>query len=666
MLEMRLASVVLGVIGVEGTSQDCIEFYRSWRDPSQDPVDESLIVCSPEGYCENLYWVDDYAGFGVAVPGQEITCVHASELKDASEPEGIDWMEIPEGVEIVNILSSMEEFVGSEVMGAIDSYPFDPRFVELVDAIIPRLVEMITELGECLEGNGEHVERIAHEISEQFPVLDLWGSAVAILEAMNGSRDSIPVELGVQAHRLVSVYSEFRQLFLPPLSKEYGQLATDPLEEFDEEIRTESLIDAIIDEGESYSVVNVLIRALETGDCYRVNDLIDLAVNSLDPGEGCLIELAKSCYDTLSLSTRMSVLPLAIARWSLDIPSPLVPQAVSVVTHQDYTFAHAASLLSARDRFSNDLQRMQLMLVGSEATGSGPLYEFVSKSLSDALTSDLFTFVDSRNVVVQPNVRQDTLGDLRMVGRLVGLAIAHQVPIYFPLSRGCISVLIDPLHARMYTEEAFEWLQHDNPDRATPLANLKKISPQELEFAQLSFPGDESRIVDHNNLSQYLIDVAVADNIIPTEAGMIEITRGVYDVLPYGQLSWLSVEELSDLFVSAARPVTVAELRAASSVADSQKDFKEIEWFWETLESFSQEQLRNLLQFVSGSRFLPVHGLEASWLGIMVNTVEDARDSLPRAQLCFKQLKLPRYSSKQMLREKLLFAIDNCSTVDIS
>ena len=40
-------------------------------------------------------------------------------------------------------------------------------------------------------------------------------------------------------------------------------------------------------------------------------------------------------------------------------------------------------------------------------------------------------------------------------------------------------------------------------------------------------------------------------------------------------------------------------------------------------------------------------------------------EGLPTAQTCFFQLKLPVYSSKEMLAEKLRYAISNCRSIDM-
>lgn len=49
-------------------------------------------------------------------------------------------------------------------------------------------------------------------------------------------------------------------------------------------------------------------------------------------------------------------------------------------------------------------------------------------------------------------------------------------------------------------------------------------------------------------------------------------------------------------------------------------------------------------------------------VGEAVRSVPDLY--LPHAQTCFFSLSLPRYSSKRILREKLLYAVDQTTTMD--
>jgi ubiquitin-protein ligase E3 A len=64
------------------------------------------------------------------------------------------------------------------------------------------------------------------------------------------------------------------------------------------------------------------------------------------------------------------------------------------------------------------------------------------------------------------------------------------------------------------------------------------------------------------------------------------------------------------------------------------------------------------LSFSTGSDRAPVNGLKAMKFFIVKDEVDDDM-KLPSSHTCFNQLVLPNYSSKDILRQKLMMAIDN-------
>eukprot|EP00754_Rhynchopus_humris_P049742 Rhum_TRINITY_DN8559_c0_g2::Rhum_TRINITY_DN8559_c0_g2_i1::g.28671::m.28671 len=64
------------------------------------------------------------------------------------------------------------------------------------------------------------------------------------------------------------------------------------------------------------------------------------------------------------------------------------------------------------------------------------------------------------------------------------------------------------------------------------------------------------------------------------------------------------------------------------------------------------------LRFVSGRERVPVR------LKIMPLQVEQPDNFLPIASTCFFWISLPNYSSAQVLKRKLLYAISNCTDID--
>lgn len=84
-----------------------------------------------------------------------------------------------------------------------------------------------------------------------------------------------------------------------------------------------------------------------------------------------------------------------------------------------------------------------------------------------------------------------------------------------------------------------------------------------------------------------------------------------------------------------------------------------VSYFWDTVDRFSPEELSLLLRFVCGRSRLPP--FDSSYLPFMIQPLT-ARDSppdslLPQARTCFFTLSLPHYSSREILEDKLRYAI---------
>ena len=93
-----------------------------------------------------------------------------------------------------------------------------------------------------------------------------------------------------------------------------------------------------------------------------------------------------------------------------------------------------------------------------------------------------------------------------------------------------------------------------------------------------------------------------------------------------------------------------------------------IGWFWSVIEGFTEEERALFLRFVWGRLRLP--RTKADFPRKMIVQVEGESSAvvdgqLPSAMTCFFQLKLPRYSKRDILQHKLGYAIHFCRGIDL-
>jgi len=87
--------------------------------------------------------------------------------------------------------------------------------------------------------------------------------------------------------------------------------------------------------------------------------------------------------------------------------------------------------------------------------------------------------------------------------------------------------------------------------------------------------------------------------------------------------------------------------------------------FWRVLENFTNNERRLFLRFAWGrERLPPEEELQREELKIFPLPCKSPDQQLPQAETCFFTLKLPKYSTLEIAREKLLYAIIHTRTID--
>ncbi|KAG7353154.1 HECT-domain ubiquitin-transferase [Nitzschia inconspicua] len=139
---------------------------------------------------------------------------------------------------------------------------------------------------------------------------------------------------------------------------------------------------------------------------------------------------------------------------------------------------------------------------------------------------------------------------------------------------------------------------------------------------------------------------------------------GVSSILPVELLPILSGKELRDLFCGNTE-IDVDMLRQVVEYEGYHETDVVIEYFWDTLREFTHEERKLFLQFVWARNRLPLKATDFDApFKILKDSTKDSDQSLPSASTCFFSLSLPEYKSKDQLREKLLFAINNVTTME--
>merc|ERR1719373_472408 len=91
-----------------------------------------------------------------------------------------------------------------------------------------------------------------------------------------------------------------------------------------------------------------------------------------------------------------------------------------------------------------------------------------------------------------------------------------------------------------------------------------------------------------------------------------------------------------------------------------------IRWFWEVLHEMTQMEKKQLLMFTTSCSRAPLLGFSQLKPHFGISLPHYDEEQLPTASTCANLLKLPPYSSKALLRKKLLYAIKSNSGFELS
>jgi E3 ubiquitin-protein ligase HUWE1 len=148
--------------------------------------------------------------------------------------------------------------------------------------------------------------------------------------------------------------------------------------------------------------------------------------------------------------------------------------------------------------------------------------------------------------------------------------------------------------------------------------------------------------------------------------------QGFHDLIPRDLIKIFDHKEL-ELLISGLPTVDILDLSENVIYKNYSKQSNVIRWLWEILEEFKNAERAEFLSFVTGSSKVPVEGFKGLRGQNGVQKVEIIKmpcsnpdKRLPQAHTCFFQLDLPEYSSKEILKNRILLAIKEGKTFNIA
>ncbi|XP_063677273.1 E3 ubiquitin-protein ligase HERC2-like isoform X2 [Bolinopsis microptera] len=144
------------------------------------------------------------------------------------------------------------------------------------------------------------------------------------------------------------------------------------------------------------------------------------------------------------------------------------------------------------------------------------------------------------------------------------------------------------------------------------------------------------------------------------------VVEGLAKVIPVPLLSLFTGEELRTM-VCGHPDIPLDMLKSVAVYKGVEYNSPLVQWFWEILEIFSPSERSLFLRFVWGRTRLPRNIADFRGRDFVLQVLDKYQPPdhyMPESYTCFFLLKMPRYSSKEILTEKLRYAINFCKSID--
>ncbi|XP_055611780.1 E3 ubiquitin-protein ligase hyd-like isoform X2 [Uranotaenia lowii] len=268
----------------------------------------------------------------------------------------------------------------------------------------------------------------------------------------------------------------------------------------------------------------------------------------------------------------------------------------------------------------------------------------------------------------------ERLNAFRNVGRLIGLCLLQNELFPLFLQRHVLKYILSR-QVRFHDLAFFDPVVYDSLRQLVKDSQTKSgitiLQSMELNFVIDLIPEEGSGTVElvsggrdiqvnETNVFDYVRKYAEYRMVKTQEKALDAMRSGVFDVLPDTALDQLTAEDLR-LLLNGVGDIHVGTLISYTSFNDesnesSDKLLKFKRWLWSVVEKMSNLERQDLVYFWTGSPALPAS--EEGFQPMPSVTIRPADDAhLPTANTCISRLYIPLYSSKAVLRHKLLLAI---------
>ncbi|CAH0559022.1 unnamed protein product [Brassicogethes aeneus] len=263
----------------------------------------------------------------------------------------------------------------------------------------------------------------------------------------------------------------------------------------------------------------------------------------------------------------------------------------------------------------------------------------------------------------------------KFLGILFGVAIRTRKPLALPLAPLIWKLVIgEPVTVEDLEDVDCMYVQSLRSIRDIHLSGITEESFHEvipIEFFEgtsstgKNVPlvhGGHSIPLTFENRAQYF-EQAIRFRLQEFDIQVSAIREGMAGIIPVPLLS-LMVSDHMEQLVCGMSHISIPVLKEIVRYRELDGSSQLVQWLWNILERFTDTERVLFMRFVSGRSRLPTNLADLSQR-FQIMKVDKVMNGLPTAQTCFFQLRLPMYSSEEIMAEKLRYSINNCRSIDM-
>jgi ubiquitin-protein ligase E3 C len=317
--------------------------------------------------------------------------------------------------------------------------------------------------------------------------------------------------------------------------------------------------------------------------------------------------------------------------------------------------------------------------------GGGIFKDFMENITRAAFDVQYGLFKETADHLLYPNPASGLVHELHLqyfhfLGSLLGKAMYEGILVDLPFATFFLSKLkqkynflndLPSLDPELYRHLLF--LKHYNGDIAELELYFVIVNNEYGEQCEEELlPGGRDMRVTNDNVITFIHLVANHRLNYQIRAQSTHFLRGFQQLIPKDWIDMFNEHEIQVLISGSLESLDIDDLRSNTNYsAGYHPDHEVIEMFWEVLKSFSSDNQKKFLKFVTGCSRGPLLGFQYLEPKFCIHRagvpgMEEHADRLPTSATCMNLLKLPPYKTKEQLQTKLLYAINSEAGFDLS